>query len=95
MPTSTSAPHFRPAKSADTGNLVALCRELYEHDGTPFHEERHRPAIAELIAHPDWGRIFMIETGGEIIGYMVFTFDTNYEIPPQSRKFEPGYRSAS
>lgn len=20
-------------------------------------------------------------------------FDTNYEIPPQSRKFEPGYRS--
>jgi diamine N-acetyltransferase len=70
---------FRPAESAYIENLVALCRELYVHDGTPFHEERHRPAIAELIAHPDWGRIFIIEVISEIAGYMVFTLGYSLE----------------
>ena len=70
---------FRPAEPADIETLAALCRELYVHDGTPFHEERHRPAITELIAHPDWGRIFLIEIAGEIAGYMVFTLGYSLE----------------
>lgn len=70
---------FRPAETFDIEILLALCRELYVHDGTPFHEERHRPAIAELIAHPDWGRIFLIEIAGEIAGYMVFTLGYSLE----------------
>jgi GNAT superfamily N-acetyltransferase len=59
--------------------LVSLCRELNEHDGTPFHEERHRPAIAELIAHPEWGRIYLIEVDGEIAGYAVLVLGFSLE----------------
>ena len=70
---------FRPATAEDVEILVSLCRELNEHDGTPFHEDRHRPAIAELIAHPEWGRIFLIETGGEVAGYVVLALGFSLE----------------
>lgn len=71
--------NFRPAKTADIETIVALCRELYEYDGTPFHEERHRPAITELITQPNYGRIFLIEVNGEIAGYGVLTFGYSLE----------------
>jgi GNAT superfamily N-acetyltransferase len=70
---------FRPAQAADVNSLVALCRELNEHDGTPFHEERHHPAVAELIAHPEWGRIFLIECDGEVAGYAVLVLGFSLE----------------
>lgn len=70
---------FRPAETGDIKAIVSLCRELNEHDGTPFHEARHRPAIAELIAHPEWGRIFLIETGDEVAGYAVLALGFSLE----------------
>jgi diamine N-acetyltransferase len=75
----SNEPRFRPATDQDVDTLVSLCRELNEHDGTPFHEERHRPAIAELIAHPEWGRIFLIETEGEVAGYAVLALGFSLE----------------
>lgn len=70
---------FRPVESRDSEILVALCRELYEYDGTPFHEERHRGAIEKLIVHPDYGRIWIIEMNDEAIGYMVFSLGFSLE----------------
>jgi GNAT superfamily N-acetyltransferase len=70
---------FRPATDQDVEVLVSLCRELNEHEGTPFHEARHRPAIAELIAHPERGRIFLIETEGEVAGYAVLVLGFSLE----------------
>jgi len=72
-------PRFRPATDTDVDALVSLCRELNEHDGTPFHEARHRPAISELIAHPEYGRMDLIEADGQIAGYAVLTLGFSLE----------------
>lgn len=71
--------HFRTAVARDIETLVSLCRELYEYDQTPFHETRHRKSIAELVQHPEWGRMELIEVNGEAAGYLVLTFGYSLE----------------
>jgi len=70
---------IRLAAPSDVDAVLALCRELYEFDGTPFHADGHRAALVELISRPDCGCVWLIEVGAETIGYVVLCFGFSLE----------------
>lgn len=70
---------FDPAAPADADLLLAMMRELYEHDGTHMDAERHRAALAGLLAQPAYGRAWVIRVGDEPAGYMVLTLGYSLE----------------
>lgn len=70
---------FRPAVLADTGALVALEREYYAAEGYAFDGEAARHAIATLIGDPSLGRLWAIDGGGTVVGYLVLTLGYSLE----------------
>ena len=75
----SDAVSFRYAEWEDVDRLLEMMRSLYEHDSVPFDEARSRKATHELVssmdsAITDLGRIWLIESNGEIAGYVVLTF---------------------
>lgn len=72
-------PRFRDAAPADVPALVAMMAALYEHDGTPFDAAAHEAVVRDLLAHPAYGRLVVIEDGTEPVGYLVLTFGFSLE----------------
>ncbi|MCA1618509.1 MAG: GNAT family N-acetyltransferase [Acidobacteria bacterium] len=72
-------PTFRVAAAGDAGALLAMMRELNEHEGMAFDEPRARAALAELIADERFGVAHLILFGGETAGYLVVTFGFSVE----------------
>ena len=70
---------FREANEGDLDILVGMMRELYEHDGVTFDEDRSRRVSLELLGLPDQGRIWLIELEGEPAGYYVLTYGFSLE----------------
>lgn len=71
--------HFRLAENPDRATLLALMRELYAYDKTPFDAEEHGHALETLLAHESYGRIWIIQQGKEAIGYVVLAFGYSLE----------------
>ncbi|MBA3322161.1 MAG: GNAT family N-acetyltransferase [Pyrinomonadaceae bacterium] len=70
---------FQPADAADTDTLIEMMHELYAYDGTPFDEHSHRAALRQLLADERCGRVWLIQSGAEIAGYVVLTFGFSLE----------------
>src|SRR5262249_4356713 len=63
----------------DTGTLIAMMRGLYAHDGLKFEETSARRALAGLIGDETFGRVFLILSANEVVGYAVLTFGYSLE----------------
>jgi GNAT superfamily N-acetyltransferase len=72
-------PTFRVAAGEDADALLAMMRELNEHEGMAFDEPKARAALAELIADERLGVAHLILFGGETAGYLVVTFGFSVE----------------
>jgi ribosomal protein S18 acetylase RimI-like enzyme len=70
---------FTPAQSADADLLVELVRAFYEFEHIPFDESDARAALLRLISDDRLGRVYLIRSGGEVIGYFVLTFGFSLE----------------
>ena len=70
---------FRPAEPSDADALVEMMRGLYEHDRTPFDEQSHRAALAQLFGTESYGLTCLLLSGGEVAGYVVITFGFSLE----------------
>ena len=70
---------FRDASAADVDELLAMMRELYEHDGVPFDEARSRNGSLELMRSPEQGRLWVMEVSGMVAGYCVLTYGFSIE----------------
>jgi ribosomal protein S18 acetylase RimI-like enzyme len=64
-------PTFRAASPADVDTVLRFTAQLYSRTG--FHESRARAACHDLLAHPEWGGLWLIQAGGRAVGYMVIT----------------------
>jgi GNAT superfamily N-acetyltransferase len=71
--------NFLPATSAHTETLIVMMRELYVYDHSAFHEDTHRSALAQMLADPACGRIWLIQADGNIVGYIVLTIGFSLE----------------
>jgi ribosomal protein S18 acetylase RimI-like enzyme len=70
---------FTPARPADADLLVELMRAFYEFDHIPFDEGDGRAALTQLISDERLGRVYLIRSGEEVIGYFVLTFGFSLE----------------
>lgn len=62
------------------GVLLELMRALYDEDGsTPLRGDAAESALRGLLAAPDRGLVWVIEQGGEAVGYLVLTWGYSLE----------------
>lgn len=64
---------FRLADVADIDLLVEFMREFYEFDHLAFDERVARPALRKILGDDSLGSVWLIQTGGSPIGYVVLT----------------------
>lgn len=70
---------FTIAQASDADRLVPLLREFYDYDHIPLDETAARRALAELLADARLGRVYLIEIGDALVGYLVVTFGFSLE----------------
>lgn len=70
---------IRDAVESDLAVLIEMMRGLYAHDSVPFHEERSRCAMLELMSARAYGRVSLIECEDEVAGYIVLTYGFSIE----------------
>jgi GNAT superfamily N-acetyltransferase len=72
---------FRAAVHSDLDILLPLMHCLQQDDpwSVPFHEERVRDTVRELLASPSAGCAFLIFQDELCIGYLVLSFDFSIE----------------
>jgi len=69
---------FKPAELSDMALLLTLIQEYYAYDRHPYRGDRLPTTIETLLAHPEWGRIWLI-CWPDPIGYVVLTFGYSLE----------------
>jgi GNAT superfamily N-acetyltransferase len=67
------------AGAGDLDLVLGLMRGLYASDHIVFEEPRARRALAGLLADPGLGKVWLVESGGETIGYAVLTLGYSLE----------------
>jgi diamine N-acetyltransferase len=64
---------MRQARPGDIPLLVELMREMYAELESPMEPADAARAFGELVDDPRLGRVFLIESGGDVAGYVAFT----------------------
>lgn len=75
----TNRAEFVPATLDDLPTLLAMMPGVYVYDGEMPDVERWAAAAAELIQHPDLGRLWLILLDGQTIGYLAATYGFSLE----------------
>jgi GNAT superfamily N-acetyltransferase len=70
---------IRIAEAADVDRMMPLVREFYVHEKLALDEARYRDLALELIAKDEQGKLLVIESDGELIGYAVIGFGFSLE----------------
>lgn len=70
---------FREAGANDVAALLPMMRSLWEHEGIAFDEGVVRAALAELLADPSLGRVWLALAGGDVAGYAMGTWGFSTE----------------
>ena len=70
---------FKAAGHADVDVLVALRREFCRHQEIAFDEQRAGGALACLLNDQSLGRVWLIDSGGATVGYVVLIFSYSLE----------------
>jgi ribosomal protein S18 acetylase RimI-like enzyme len=71
---------IRAAASADLPALLELMRGYYRDDGLEFDERRSGGAMARLIAEPQWGRVWLLQLDGAVVGYLALCIGFSLEL---------------
>ncbi|UTW60761.1 GNAT family N-acetyltransferase [bacterium SCSIO 12741] len=68
-----------PLDSAQIPTLLSFMEAFYALDSYPFDKARAEKMIESLMAHPDWGKIYLINHQKEIAGYIILTLGFSFE----------------
>ena len=71
---------FRPPENADIPSIIPMMEQLYKLDGKPLDTNRAKLALATLIEHPHYGRIWLIVRDHANVGYVVVTYGYSVEL---------------
>lgn len=69
-------------KSADVSHidlLVEMMREFYAHDHIVFDEGVARSALRQILYDASFGRVYLIRSGVDVVGYIVLTLGFSLE----------------
>jgi GNAT superfamily N-acetyltransferase len=70
---------FRAATTDDVPLLLCLVRAYYEYDGIAFAPDRVERGLRELLADASLGEAWLIESGGDVVGYFVLSYGFDLE----------------
>lgn len=70
---------FKRAASDDLDEILIFMRGLYQFDHIALDETAARTALTNLIANESFGRVWLIYSEGEAIGYVVLTLGYSLE----------------
>src|SRR5262245_40465731 len=70
---------FKAADHADVDVLLALRREFCRHQEIGLDEQRARVAMARLLDDRSLGGVWLIDSGGATVGYVVLIFSYSLE----------------
>jgi GNAT superfamily N-acetyltransferase len=73
------APIVRRAGLADSADLVRLACDFHVEDGHPLRDQGIAALSAMLEPDSDWGRVYVVEAAGVIVGYAVLCFGYTVE----------------
>lgn len=69
---------FKIANHSDTETLVELIQEFYEVEHLPFDDNTIR-ALEKILNDEALGRVWLLQDGNDLIGYIVLTFGYSLE----------------
>src|SRR5258707_10231131 len=72
-----SVPRF--ATHADLEAILKLHRDFCEEDHYAYREDETRANLALLLGEPSLGRLFAIDDGGSVVGYLALVFGFSLE----------------
>ena len=75
----TSHPLLLKAMACDLDTLLPLVRAYHSFEEVDLCESARSAAISTLLAHPDYGAIYLISVVGEVVGYIVLAFGFSLE----------------
>ncbi len=61
-------------QTTDIDQLLALIEEFYQHFGYPYNPSDKRRTLEDLFQPPIAGRIWLIQQGQNIVGYVFLSF---------------------
>lgn len=70
---------FRLAEAADIELLLHFMREYCAFDHLPFEEETRRGTLTQFINNEQLGKLWIILSGGEAVGYLALTLGYSFE----------------
>ena len=76
-----SSLEFREAIPTDEAVLLPMMRALAKQDPEviPFNEASARSAFHQFLSLPAFGRIWLLYTGADLIGYIILTVGFSFE----------------
>ena len=72
-----SVPRF--ATNADLEAILKLHRDFFAEDHYAYSEDETRANLALLLGEPSLGRLFAIDDGGSVVGYLALVFGFSLE----------------
>lgn len=72
--------HIRTATPGDFAALLELMRGYYRDDGLEFDADTHARAMDRLLREPQWGRVWLAESDGVIVGYLALCIGFSLEL---------------
>jgi GNAT superfamily N-acetyltransferase len=70
---------FKPIEQSDIDTLLTFIQAYYAYDRHPFDPIPIQSTLENLIAHPDWGRVWFICRDTQPIGYVILTLGYSLE----------------
>jgi len=70
---------FKLADSSDTDVLAKLMQEYYDFDHLTFDDHVARAALRQILGDDSLGRVWLIQHGEDVIGYVVLTLGFSLE----------------
>lgn len=84
MSSATLTVALEPVTPESAPAVVEWMRELYEHEHIPFDASAARATLAELLAHPEYGRAWLLLADGKPVGYAVVALAFSLEFGGRS-----------
>lgn len=70
---------LRPATAADLEAVLALHCAFFTEDGYTVREDESRANLSRLLGDPTLGRLWVMDDGGEVAGYLLLAFGFSLE----------------
>jgi ribosomal protein S18 acetylase RimI-like enzyme len=75
-----TAPSLRPVSLSTLDTLLPLMAAFYAQFGYPYDPDTQRAIVTNFLTRPEWGVVYLLEEGGQLVGYVALTYGFSFEL---------------